>query len=137
MAHHTKDKGDLGNLKAQVRFAEEGWMVLNPNTEHAPFDFVAYKDKAFVRVQVKYKKVVKGSIPVCFRTCWSDKNGTHIKHYDLSEIDVMAIYCPDTDKCYFFKPNPEMKAFTIRVDENSKFNKVKMHKASDLLKIPD
>jgi len=30
--HHTKDKGDLGVLKAQVDLFEQGFMILNPCT---------------------------------------------------------------------------------------------------------
>ena len=42
--HHTKEKGDLGVLKAQLDMFEQGFVILNPVTEHAPFDLVAYKD---------------------------------------------------------------------------------------------
>ena len=47
MRHHTKDKGDLGVLKAQVSLYEQGYSILLPLTEHAPFDLVAYKDNDF------------------------------------------------------------------------------------------
>jgi hypothetical protein len=57
MKHHTKSKGDLGVLKAQVDLYEKGYMILHPQTEHAPFDLVVYKDKNFKRVQVKYRNL--------------------------------------------------------------------------------
>ncbi len=41
MRHHTKDKGDIGVLKAQADLYQKGWITLNPATEHAPFDLVA------------------------------------------------------------------------------------------------
>ncbi len=44
MYHHTKSKGDLGVLKAQVDLYQKGFMILFPATEHAPFDLVVYKD---------------------------------------------------------------------------------------------
>jgi hypothetical protein len=34
--HHTKDKGDLGVLKAQIDLFEQGFVVAIPMTEHAP-----------------------------------------------------------------------------------------------------
>jgi len=40
--HHTKDKGDLGVLKAQVDLFEHGFIVALPVTEHAPFDLIIY-----------------------------------------------------------------------------------------------
>ena len=53
--HHTKNKGDLGVLKAQLDLYEKGYLTLIPNTEHSAFDLVAYKDGTFKRVQVKYR----------------------------------------------------------------------------------
>lgn len=47
MAHHTKDKGDLGVAKAHADLTAQGFMVLMPLTEHAPFDLVAYRDGVF------------------------------------------------------------------------------------------
>jgi hypothetical protein len=57
MKHHTKHKGDLGVLKAQVDLYQKGYMILYPQTEHAPFDLVIYKDNQFKRVQVKYREL--------------------------------------------------------------------------------
>ncbi len=41
--HHTKDKGDLGVAKVHADLASQGFTVLFPATEHAPFDLVAYE----------------------------------------------------------------------------------------------
>ena len=97
--HHTKEKGDLGVLKAQVDLHQQGFQILSPVTEHAPFDLVIYKDGEFKKVQVKYKSVGRnGSLEVHFRSCWADKNGTHMKSIDKNEIDLYCVYCPDTDE---------------------------------------
>ena len=45
--HHTKNKGDLGELKVKVDLLEQGYLILNPETEHAPFDLVIYKSGLF------------------------------------------------------------------------------------------
>ncbi|MET0901103.1 MAG: group I intron-associated PD-(D/E)XK endonuclease [Mycobacterium sp.] len=37
MAHHTKDKGDLGVAKVHADLVSQGFTVLFPATEHAPF----------------------------------------------------------------------------------------------------
>jgi hypothetical protein len=34
---------------------EQGYQILAPVTEHAPFDLVVYKNGKFKRVQVKFK----------------------------------------------------------------------------------
>ena len=57
-SHHTKDKGDLGVLKAQIDLFEQG----------------------------------------------ADKNGTHTSPIDKNEVDIYCVYCPDTDECYYLRP---------------------------------
>ncbi len=118
MMHHTKDKGDLGVLKAQLDLFEQGYIILYPVTEHASFDLVAYKDKGFKRVQVKYKSVDKtGSITVHFRSSWADKNGTHMQQIDKDEVDLYCLYCPETDECYYLDPKDYNKSVTLRVEK--------------------
>lgn len=101
MKHHTKDKGDLAVLKVMASLGSQDFLILNPLTEHAPFDLVVYKDKSFKRIQVKYKSQKNECISVSLRSCWSDKNGTHVVPLNKSEVDIIAIYCPETDCCYY------------------------------------
>lgn len=131
--HHTKEKGDLGVLKAQVKFAEKGYKILEPKSEHLSFDFVVYKNSIFKRVQVKYRAKKKGRIHIPFRTSWSDKNGCHNKPINRSEIDIFCIYCPNTDKCYFINLSVENKTeMVLRIDQpRSKINNDRIHWAKD------
>jgi hypothetical protein len=135
--HHTKRKGDLGVLKAQVDLHQQGFLILNPATEHAPFDLVIYKNDHFKRVQVKYKSVDRtGSMTISFRSCWADKIGTHMSQVDKQEIDLYRVYCPDTDECYYFDPKDFNKTVTLRVkaplNNQSKFIKL----ANDYRRVP-
>ena len=92
MAHHTKDKGDLGVAKAYADLVGKGYQVLNPMTEHAPFDLVAYRDGAFLRVQVKYRKADgSGAIFVPFKSSWADRYGSHTRPIDTAEIDLFCV----------------------------------------------
>lgn len=135
--HHTKNKGDLGVLKAQLDLYEKGYLILTPQTEHSPFDLVVYKDGIFKRVQVKYRAVKNGKIEIPFRTCWADKNGTHTQDYDKTEIDLMCIYCPDTDKCYYVNPQDCNKTFNLRIIAPKNNQKDKINLAEDYLNIPN
>jgi hypothetical protein len=137
MQHHTKAKGDLGVLKAQVSLYEQGYIILQPVTEHAPFDLVAYKDGFFKRVQVKYKSLDKtGALTVHFRSSWADKNGTHMKAVDKGQIDLYCIYCPETDECYYFDPKKFDKSVTLRVEtpKNNQSTNVKF--VADYRRVP-
>jgi len=117
ISHHTKTKGDLGVLKAQLDLYEQGYLILAPVTEHAPFDIVAYKDGEFRRVQVKYKSLDKtGALTIHFRSCWTDKHGTHMSDVDKDLIDLYCIYCPNTNGCYYLDPMDFKKSVTLRVE---------------------
>jgi len=135
--HHTKEKGDLGVLKAQLSLYEQGYLILQPITEHAPFDLVAYKDGDFKRVQVKYKSLDKtGAVTVHFRSCWADKNGTHMQDVDKDQIDLYCIYCPDTDECYYLDPADYRKSVTLRVEAPKNNQSKHVNLISDYRRVP-
>lgn len=113
--HHTKDKGDLGVAKAHADVVGQGFIVLFPATEHAPFDLVAYADGAFHRMQVKYRTARAGAITVHFRSVWNDRQGTHMKPTDKTAVDVVCIYCPETDECYYVRPTSYRASVTLRI----------------------
>lgn len=115
MAHHTKDKGDLGVAKAHASLVEQGFLVLFPATEHAPFDLVAYADEQFLRVQVKYRTAKNGVLKVDFQSTWSDTHGVHKRPVDKTSFDVVCIYCPDTDECYYVWPHEHPTVACLRL----------------------
>jgi hypothetical protein len=114
-AHHTKDKGDLGVAKAYADLVAQGFMVMFPTTEHAPFDLVTYVGGQFSRIQVKYRSARLGAVYVQFKSTWADRNGVHSRPMDKHEIDAMCIYCPDTDQCYYVSPRDFRKSVTLRI----------------------
>lgn len=115
VGHHTKDKGDLGVAKAHADLVAQGFTVLFPATEHAPFDLVAYADGVFHRLQVKYRSATGGAVVVKFRSMWADRNGTHAVPTDKTTIDAVCIYCPDTDTCYYIRPAEFGSSVALRV----------------------
>jgi hypothetical protein len=112
--HHTKDKGDLGVAKAHADLVGKGFTVLFPATEHAPFDLVAYLGGVFVRIQVKFRSASNGSFTVHFRSVWNDRNGTHSRPTDKEAVDVVCVYCPETDRCYYLRPLEHGNSVTLR-----------------------
>ena len=114
--HHTKEKGDLGVLKAQLDLFEQGYTVLLPLSEHCPFDLVAYRAGEFRRIQVKYRSTDRhGKIEIKFSTCWNDRHGTHTTPIDKNEVDLFCVYCPDSDECYYVDPDEFGKNVSLRV----------------------
>lgn len=137
MRHHTKDKGDYGVLKAQVDLFEKGYTILSPQTEHAPFDLVAYKDGQFERVQVKYVSVnSSGVLSILLRSSYANSKKIIKKAIDKNLIDLYCVYCPDTDECYYFRPQHVEKALSIRVIPPKKNSGNKVRMASEFKEIP-
>ena len=101
-AHHTKNKGDLGVLKAQTDLCAKGFLVCLPLSEHAPFDLVIYRNGKFKRVQVKARTLTKGCLNIRFEHSYSDSRGVHTDKVNLKDIDVYCVYCIDTDECFYF-----------------------------------
>ena len=136
-SHHTKSKGDLGVLKAQVDLFEQGFTILWPQTEHAPFDLVAYRNGEFRRVQVKYRALDKnGVLNVKFATCWSDRHGTHTVPIDKNEVDLYCIYCPETDECYYIEPKKFGSNVSLRVEASKNCQAKRVNFAADFRRVP-
>ncbi len=133
--HHTKEKGDLGVLKAQADLAERGYIVCSPLTEHASFDIAIYRDGRFTRVQVKYVTAKNGVIKADFRSRWSDSHGAYVKAPDKSEVDLYCIYCPETNRCYYVRPEEIGKGITLRL-ESPKIKAKNIRIAHDYQNIP-
>jgi hypothetical protein len=115
VTHHTKSKGDLGVAKAHADLTAQGFIVLFPATEHAPFDLVAYDEGEFQRIQVKYRAARAGAVTVHFRSIWADRHGTHVQPTDKSAVDLFCIYCPDSDECYYVRPDSCGPTVTLRI----------------------
>jgi hypothetical protein len=113
--HPTKDKGDLGVAKVHADLVGKGFTVLFPVTEHAPFDLVAYASGEFHRLQVKYRSARSGALKVQFRSMWADRHGTHTTPMDKDVIDIVCIYCPETDQCYYVRPGAHGASVTLRI----------------------
>ncbi len=137
--HHTKNKGDIGVLKVQADLVTQGWTILVPQTEHAPFDIVVYKDKVFKRVQVKYRSIDnKGTLTVAFKSYWSNKSGVQFSKQDISEIDLVAIYCPEIDKCCYIDSSEitEGNTLCLRVEIPKNNQKTGIRMFSDYCQVP-
>ena len=135
--HHTKQKGDLGVLKAKLDLFQQGFLILNPETEYAPFDLVIYKDGNFKTVQVKYRSLNKrGALEVVFRNSYYDSKGIKMVEVDKNFVDLYVIYCPETDNCYYFDPSKFNKSVTLRVNTPLNNQKGNVLFADDFRKVP-
>lgn len=110
--------------------------MLTPLTEHEAFDLVAYKEHRFYRVQVKYRAAVRGYVNVAFATSWADRHGVHSVPMDRSFVDVLCIYCPDTNSCYYLDPKTLGQAVRLRIAPSRNHQRQRIRWARDYLEVP-
>ena len=135
--HHTKSLGDLGVLKVQCNLFEQGYIPCIPLTEHAPYDLVACNESGCKRIQVKTRSLSEtGTIFIRFQSSWADKNGTHMVEWRKDSFDLVAVYCPETDMCYYFDHTQFHKNVTLRVIASKNNQSRGLNLADDYLRVP-
>ncbi len=94
-------KGNVAELAIATEAARLGLSVLKPLTEHERYDLVLGTGGLLHRVQCKWGKRCDGGIEVRLRSSYhSPTRGYVITTYDESEVDLIAVYCGDLDRCY-------------------------------------
>lgn len=99
---NTLIKGDIGVAATIKKLLEKGYYILNPFHEHLPYDLVITANHIdFFTLQIKYRQLKNGCVSLDLRTTHTNGKGIQHKKYDLSIVDIFAIYCPDNDTVYF------------------------------------
>lgn len=98
---NTKDKGDIAEAFAIARLLQLGYSVSVPFGDNQRYDLIVDKGGELLKVQVKYCSIRKQVIEVPLASVYSLKNENVIRHYEKTEIDIVLVYCPDTEKLYW------------------------------------
>ncbi|MCB9460673.1 MAG: hypothetical protein H6670_13570 [Anaerolineaceae bacterium] len=101
---NTHRKGDISEAKVLARFVELGYVVLMPFNQGLRYDFVVEKDDIFQRVQVKTARDM-GNGCIKFNTSSLDLSSEteRMSRDYVGDIDIFAVYSPDTDAVYVLK----------------------------------
>lgn len=134
--HHTKTSGDLAVYKAILDLHEQGFVVADPLTEHAPFDLIVWKGGESDTVQVKYRSKDQGKVEVQFRATHWNSDGSYNRKVDTDLIDYYCVYCPESDECYYIDPDNFGESVTIRIDEPENNQSEGINFASDYRQVP-
>ena len=134
--HHTKPKADIGLAKVIADLAGKGHVPCIPLSEHQHYDLVVVMDSGrMLKLQVKYSSLKdNGVVDVKFRTSWTDKQGTHMRHYRRSDFDFYAVYCPEKE-IVFYVPNTSDCPKAIRFDRPANKQRKNIRWASDYLNL--
>jgi prevent-host-death family protein len=94
-------KGNVAELAIATEAARLGLSVLKPLTEHERYDLVLGVNDRLFRVQCKWGRRCDGGIEVRLKSSYhSPTRGYVITTYDESEVDLVAVYCGDLNRCY-------------------------------------
>jgi hypothetical protein len=96
---HPVDVGQRSEAAVLAAFVKHGYRVLIPFGVNHRYDFVLDMDERFLRVQCKTGRLRDGVIIYNSESTRANTRRTHRRGY-AGEIDLFAIYCPDTAGIY-------------------------------------
>jgi prevent-host-death family protein len=96
-------KGAIAETKIAAAATELGISVLRPIVEHGRYDLAFEVEGEILRVQCKWGTLdgAAGVIKVNLQTCRYTPSGYVYGSYSADEIDAVAVYCGEQDRCYF------------------------------------
>ena len=101
MKTNTKQKGDTTEVKVLSQLIGRGYSVSIPFGDNDKYDLIVDTGRSLLRVQCK-TGWIENEEKVRFKTCSkTTENGSDVtKDYD-DEIDVFAVFCSETEECYW------------------------------------
>ena len=116
--HVTHQKGEIAQLKVQLRAAEKGSVLSKPLVE-SRYDFILDDGRRLERVQVKYASGKAphsaGSVKINLKS-WEGRQLR--RRYRASEVDALLVYVPQIEKVLRFGAEIfcERASFTVRLE---------------------
>ena len=83
-----------------------------PLSSASAFDLIILINNEFKRIQVKYVKSKDNKITISVRRAIRNGRAKFITNIDF---DILAIYCPCTNKCYFINKEEFKESVTLRL----------------------
>jgi prevent-host-death family protein len=98
----TNRKGAIAETKIAAAATELDIPVLRPITEHARYDLAFEIGDRLFRVQCKWGGLHEDGavIRVNLTSSWCTPTGYERRYYRQNEIDLVAVYCGELDRCY-------------------------------------
>ena len=98
----TNQKGGIAETAITAAAYALDIPVLRPVVEHARYDLAFEIGDRILRVQCKWGSLDEGGavIRVSLRSSWCTPTGYEHRQYQADEIDLVAVYCGELDRCY-------------------------------------
>jgi PD-(D/E)XK endonuclease len=97
----TDQKGAIAELAIAHKAASLGIGVSKPLTDGERYDLVFDLRPMMIRVQCKWTACVGDVLVVRCRSCRRTRAGLLHRYYTDEEIDAVAAYCGDLERCLF------------------------------------
>jgi PD-(D/E)XK endonuclease len=97
----TDQKGAIAELAIAHRAAALGIGVFKPLTDGERYDLIFDLRPRILRVQCKWAALQGDVLIVRCRSCRRTREGLLQRAYTPEEVDAIAAYCLDLDRCYF------------------------------------
>lgn len=98
--YNPNHKGNVAELAIAKEAASLGLSVLKPLTEHERYDLAFDLGSRILRVQCKWANHTDGVIRIRVSRSRTSRRGYVRSTYRTDEIDALAAYCGDLDRCY-------------------------------------
>jgi hypothetical protein len=96
----TDQRGAIAELAIARRAMEMGVDVYRPVAEGGRYDLIFGLGGRLLRVQCKWARLKQDIIPVPFYSSRRTADGLRRRVYTAVEIDAVAAYCPDIERCF-------------------------------------
>ena len=109
-------KGLVAEQAIVLAATKLGVPVLKPLSEHSRYDLALEIGERLWRVQCKWGRLSDdgGVVAVNIRGSWCSPHGYVLSTYSEDEIDLLAVYCGDLDRC-FLLPSGLMRGWGISI----------------------
>jgi prevent-host-death family protein len=100
LVHDPNHKGNVAEAAIAFHAARLGIEVLRPQLEHGRYDLAFEVGSRFLRVQCKWAPRREDVVEVNLVSSRHTSAGYVRTRYQPDEIDAVAVYCEELDRCY-------------------------------------
>jgi prevent-host-death family protein len=98
--HPTNHKGAVAEAMIAAHAIKLGIDVLKPVAEHGRYDLLFNLPGEAIRVQCKWAPLQNGTVLIRVYSSRRGPEGLRTTRYTADEIDAVAGYCPQLNRCY-------------------------------------
>jgi PD-(D/E)XK endonuclease len=97
----TDQKGAIAESAIVLAAAKLGIGVYLPFSDGERYDLIFDLGRSLVRIQCKWAPLQGDVVVVRAYSSRRTANGLRRRGYEADEIDAIAAYCPELDRCYY------------------------------------